>query len=328
MRNTLLRNRIMSAPTLKQVYGPVSSRRLGYSLGIDLIPFKTCSYDCVYCQLGRTTDKTIERREYVAVAAVLEELEQRLAHGDSFDYITLAGSGEPTLNSRIGDLIVAIKSLTNIPVAVLTNGSFLWQRDVRDALMPADLVLPSLDAGDSLLYKCVNRPHKAISFEKMVDGLAGFADRYKGNIWLEVLLLGGVTGIQNEVEKIASVIRRLKPERVQMNTVVRPPAEEFATPLSQNQMLRLKKLFPGQTEIISDVVTENWRKLPRAASKKNEVLSLIKRRPCTSRDIARSLGTHVSEAVKSLQELVASGEASVIAGNPGTFYIPAKSQKR
>jgi wyosine [tRNA(Phe)-imidazoG37] synthetase (radical SAM superfamily) len=311
----------VSAARLRHIYGPVPSRRLGQSFGIDLVPFKTCTYDCIYCHLGRTTHKTLERREYVAVADVLSELEQKLASADTFDYITLAGSGEPTLHDGIGDLILKIKAMTNIPVAVLTNGSLLWMRDVQDALMPADLVLPSLDAGDKLLYRYVNRPHKDISFEQMVDGLAGFADRYKGDIWLEVLLLGGVTGIHDEVEKIASIIRRLKPKRVQMNTVVRPPAEEFATPLSQNQMLKLRGLLPGKVEIISDAETGDWRKLPRAASRKSEIFSLIMRRPCTSTDVARSLGMHTSEALKSLHELVMSGKIRTVAGNRRTFYI-------
>ena len=185
----------MSATVYRHVYGPVPSRRLGRSLGIDLVPFKTCTYDCVYCQLGRTTNKTIDRQEYVPIKDVLTELEQKLAAGDIPDYISLAGSGEPTLNLGIGRLIAEIKSLTDIPVAILTNGSLLWMPDVQDALMAADLVLPSLDAGDEHLFQYVNRPHEEISFERMVDGIATFTRRFPGEVWLEILLLWRVTGL-------------------------------------------------------------------------------------------------------------------------------------
>lgn len=310
----------MNARRMQHVYGPVPSRRLGRSLGIDLVPFKTCTYDCIYCHLGRTTNKTLERKEYVAVTDVLSELEQRLARSDIFDYISLAGSGEPTLNDGIGDLILNIKSMTNIPVAVFTNGSLLWMSEVQDALMPADLVLPSLDVGDERLFRYVNRPHKNISFEKMVDGLAGFTHCYKGEVWLEVLLLAGVTGIRDEVEKITSIIRRIELTRIQMNTVVRPPAKAFATPLSRNQMLALKEIFSGQVDIISDIEPGDWRRLPGSDSTRNDVLSLLSRRPCTSTDVACSLGMNISEALKHLDALIASGKAAAVPVNERTFY--------
>jgi wyosine [tRNA(Phe)-imidazoG37] synthetase (radical SAM superfamily) len=310
---------------LLHIYGPVPSRRLGRSLGIDLVPLKTCTYDCVYCQLGRTTKKTLERREYVTVAEVLSELESKLDCPDRLDYISLAGSGEPTLNSEIGNLILGIKSKTDIPVAVLTNGSLLWMSHVQDALMPADLVLPSLDAGDRQLFQYVNRPHKDISFEQMVDGLAGFAQRYKGEIWLEVFLLAGVTGIPNEAEKISSIIRRIRPTRIQMNTAVRPPAESCASPLTRNQMLALKGIFSGAVDIISDIELGDWDKRPNFDSARNDILSLISRRPCTSTDIARSLGLNASETLKQLDELMMAGEAATLRVRKKTFYAAKKS---
>jgi wyosine [tRNA(Phe)-imidazoG37] synthetase (radical SAM superfamily) len=325
LREASLWDPVMNERRLKHIYGPVPSRRLGRSLGIDLVPFKTCTYDCIYCNLGRTTKKTLERKEYIAIPDVLSELEQKLAGSDAFDYISLAGSGEPTLNSGIGDLIAKIKSMTNIPVAVLTNGSLLWVSGIQDALMQADLVLPSLDAGDKLLFRYVNRPHKNISFEQMVDGLAAFTDRYKGEVWLEVLLMAGITGIPEEVEKIASIIRRLKLTRIQMNTVVRPPAEEYATPLSQNQMIALKGIFPGEVEIISDIVPGDWSRLPSPDSMKNDILSLLSRRPCTGKDIACSLGLHVSEALKYLDTLVIAEQVETVRMSGNKFYATKRA---
>ena len=169
------------------VFGPVPSRRLGRSLGVDLVPLKTCSYDCIYCQLGRTTCKTIERKEWVPLDAVLNELEGKLSTRP--DYITLSGSGEPTLYSRLDEVIERIKSITDIPVAVLTNGSLLWQEDVQQQLAAADLVMPSLDAGDPATFHLVNRPHEALTFEKMLSGLIAFRQHFHGRYWLEVLLL-------------------------------------------------------------------------------------------------------------------------------------------
>ena len=310
----------MNARRFNHIYGPVPSRRLGRSLGIDLVPFKTCTYDCIYCHLGRTTHKTLERKPYVAIQDVLGELDQALANLNTFDYISLAGSGEPTLNSGIGDLIVKIKSMTNIPVAVLTNGSLLWMRDIQDALMPADLIIPSLDAGDSSLFQYVNRPHENISFEQVVDGLTAFSTRYKNEIWLEVLILAGVTSVREEAEKIASILRHMRLSRIQMNTVVRPPAEAYAKPAFRDQMLVLKEIFQGQVDIISDIQPGNWRTLSDSDSAGNDVLSLLSRRPCTSADIAHSLGLHLSEALKYLDALVTAGKVTTIPMSQKTFY--------
>jgi wyosine [tRNA(Phe)-imidazoG37] synthetase (radical SAM superfamily) len=187
----------MNAEIFKYVYGPVPSRRLKRSLGVDLVPFKTCTYDCIYCQLGRTTEKTNLLKEYAPIERILAELKKKLALGPRPDYVTLSGSGEPTLHCRIGELIHQIKRVTPIPLAVLTNGSLLWSRCVQDALMEADLVLPSLDAGDERLFRYVNRPDELIQFETMVQGLREFNARFKKPVWLEVFLLAGVTGDQN-----------------------------------------------------------------------------------------------------------------------------------
>ncbi len=203
------------------IFGPVPSRRLGRSLGVDLVPFKTCTYDCIYCQLGRTTCKTHERKEWVPMDAVLEELKQKLATHP--DYITLSGSGEPTLCPRLGEIIERIKAMTSIPVAVLTNGSLLWLKEVRAAVALADVVMPSLDAGDDLLFQTVNRPHPEITFERLVSGLEQFRREFTGQYWLEVMLLAGHTALPAHVQKIAHWVQRIRPDRVQLNTATRPP---------------------------------------------------------------------------------------------------------
>ena len=310
----------MAATGFRHVYGPVPSRRLGRSLGVDLVPFKTCTYDCLYCQLGRTAKRTIQRKEYVPIEAIVLELQKKLAGAAAPDYISLAGSGEPTLNSGIGDLIRKIKNMTNIPVAVLTNGSLLWMREVQDALDAADLVLPSLDAGTAAMFRRINRPQRSLWFAQMVDGIAGFTKRFQGEVWLEVLLLAGVTGIPAEAQKIAAMVKRIGPARTQINTVTRPPAETSAHPVASDQLITLKDFFPGRVEIISAIERpEISRSLMDETSVKN-VLALLRRRPCTADDVAKGLGIHALALLKHLDALIQEGQVTITRIDGRTFY--------
>jgi len=286
------------------IFGPVPSRRLGRSLGVDLVPFKTCTYDCVYCQLGRTTCKTVERKEWVPLDEVVDQLKEKLP--TSPDYITLSGSGEPTLFSPLAELIAAVKAMTDIPVAVLTNGSLLAVPEVLNGILDADLVVPSLDAGDETLFRHVNRPHDEISFEKMVDGLVRFRQAYAGEYWLEVFFLGGVTAFPAEAEKIAKLVDRIGPDQVHLNTVTRPPAEDFALPVSKETMLRLADTFGDRAQVIADY--RGTHKRAEFTSQRGDVLNLLRRRPCTIDDIAGGLGLHRNEVVKYIEELSTEGK--------------------
>jgi len=287
---------------MKYVFGPVPSRRLGRSLGVDLIPFKTCTYDCIYCQLGRTTHKTIERKEWVPMEDVLCEVETGLeAHPD---YITLSGSGEPTLYSRIGEVIDRIKSMTDIPVAVLTNGSLLWREEVRRELMNADLVVPSLDAADESMFRAVNRPHDEISFDELLSGLAAFRDEFRGEYWLEILLLGGHTATDSEVKKLARHVERLKPHRVQLNTVTRPPAESFAFGVPFERMSELAAKFDPPAEVITSHHITGGGGL---YASREAIIEMLRRRPCTLEDIAGGLSMNRNEVIKHIQELNTQG---------------------
>ncbi len=217
------------------IYGPVPSRRLGRSLGIDLVPYKACSYDCVYCQLGRTTCHTSRRRSYVDPAEVLTELKGRLSRGPAPDYISLAGSGEPTLCRGLEELISGIKALTRIPVAVITNGSLLSRLPVAEALLSADLVVPSLDAGDEKTFRLINRPCRGIGFGEMARGLVEFGQSFRGRLDLEVFLVAGLNDSADQVKRIARLAERIAPRRVQLNTVARPPAESWAGAVSDRK---------------------------------------------------------------------------------------------
>ncbi|MBN1586645.1 MAG: radical SAM protein [Candidatus Omnitrophica bacterium] len=302
------------------VFGPVPSRRLGRSLGVDLVPFKTCSYDCIYCQLGRTSCKTLERKEWISIEDVLAELRCKLATKP--DYITLSGSGEPTLFSRLGELIGRIKVMTDVPVAVLTNGSLLWREEVRSQLLEADLVIPSLDAGDPAMFRFVNRPHEDLDFENVMDGLVRFGREFQGEYWLEVFLLGGYTSIKSEVLKLARCARCINPDRIQLNTVTRPPAEDYAFNVPRERMNELAVMFDPVAEVIADF--RGVHQQPEFAAGREDVLTLLKRRPCSIEDLSSGLGFHRNEAIKYVEELKSknlveekwvSGRLYYVAGN-------------
>jgi len=310
----------MSSRAMRHVYGPVPSRRLGRSLGIDLVPFKTCSYDCIYCQLGCTTNKTTERREYVPVHEVLEELSSRLPQAPAPDFIGVAGSGEPTLHERIGDLITGIKQMTSIPVAVLTNGSMLWVPEVRADLEQADLVLPSLDAGDARSFERVNRPHPDISFSRMTEGLITFAEGFRGTIWLEVFVLAGITDVPEEIARIAAIAKRIDPARVQLNTVARPPAEDDALAVPAEKLDGLRRLFSGPSEVIAESRRVESTTTSAGRNVEGQIRALLARRPCTVRGLSAGLGVPPNEVIKHLDVLCARGAVRTKRKDDITFY--------
>ena len=309
----------MAEKTFKYIFGPVPSRRLGRSLGVDLVPLKTCPFDCIYCQVGRTTNRTIERKEYVPFDDVLSEIKQKLNSKPLPDFITFSGSGEPTLYSRIGELITKIKAITEIPVAVLTNGALLWEKEVQDDLLQADVVVPSLDAGDEETFQRANRPHPEITYKKLVDGLVEFRKRFSNQLWLEVFLIEGITGKISQVEKIISHVRHIKPDRVQLNTVTRPPAEHFAVPLTKEEMHKFAEIFGKNAEVIADYSHVHEQK-DFAASRK-DVVNLLKRRPCSLEDIIEGLAIHRNEALKHLEHLLEEGSIKSEAKDGKLYYL-------
>jgi wyosine [tRNA(Phe)-imidazoG37] synthetase (radical SAM superfamily) len=296
----------------------VPSRRLGRSLGLDLVPYKTCTYDCLYCQLGRTTVKTLNRAAYVSVEAVIRELRCKLSEGREIDYITLSGSGEPTLYSELSPLVAGIKNITSIPVAVLTNGSLLWNEDVRKGIDRADLVIPSLDAGDGACFKRVNRPVDGIDFDAMIDGLHRFRQSCRSAFWLEVFLLDGITATEEHVMKMAAHVRSIAPDKVQLNTVVRPPGYRSALPVQHDRMLDFAEFFGGNAEVIADYPDASGAE--SYGTSRQDIVRLLERRPCTVEDIAAGLSIHRNEAVKCLEHLLADNAVSIVENERGVFY--------
>ena len=289
------------------LYGPVPSRRLGRSLGIDLVPHKVCTYDCIYCQIGKTTEKTLLRKEYVPEEEVLEEVKAFLLEKSSpIDYLSLSGSGEPTLHSKIRSIIKTIKEITTIPVAVITNGSLLCEREVREDLLQADVVLPSLDAVSPEVFMKINRSHKKLSIERVIEGMVEFRKIYKGQIWLEILFCKGVNDGEGELLKMKKVVEQIQPDRIHLNTVVRPPSEEWVVPLSQMEMEEIKVFFGEKASIISEF---DRHLLPVPESNLAErILRILRRRPLSLSDLSKGMGIPQSELDKYIKPLVQEGK--------------------
>ncbi|TKJ36392.1 MAG: radical SAM protein [Planctomycetes bacterium B3_Pla] len=296
----------------KYLYGPVPSRRLGLSYGVDIVPLKICTLDCVYCQLGRSIRKTVERKEYVPVEPVLAELSEALTDGSEADFITIAGSGEPTLNSRLGELIDGIKHLTDIPVAILTNGTLLYRQDVRADCAKVDVALPSLDAGDEQTFKKIDRPHPTISIETVISGLCSFRQEFAGQIWLEVFFVDSINTGPEQIAKIKDAIRRIRPDKVQLNTAIRPTAESNVVKLDAGKLHDIAKQLGPECEVVADFSTEPSDEDAlglncATRSKTQTLLSMLKRRPCSLCDLCTGLAISETEVLRHISELEQGG---------------------
>jgi len=305
----------------KYLFGPVPSRRLGMSLGIDLVPKKVCSLNCVYCEVGKTTKLTTERKEYILYDKVTRELAHYFANNPNPDYITFPGSGEPTLNSRIGDVLQFIKQKKpDIPVAVLTNGTLLYDEKVRDELMDANVVLPSLDAATEITFQKINRPAPQLTVEKYIQGLIDFRKEYKGKFWLEIFLLKDYNDSKEELDLLKKAILKINPDSIQLNTLDRPGTVENLIPLSKNELQEIIDYWNlPKVEIIASpperTNIESYRDDVETA-----ILETIARRPCTLDDLHNFLGIHINEINKYLGTLEANNQIETVKLERGVFY--------
>jgi wyosine [tRNA(Phe)-imidazoG37] synthetase (radical SAM superfamily) len=293
-------------------YGPVASRRFGYSLGIDLIPYKVCSFNCIYCQLGKTTVKTIERKRYreINLHNFLAELEDIIKNAKRIDYITFSGSGEPTLNSDIGILINNVKKITDIPVAVLTNGSTLYKEDVVNDLRNADLIKVSLDACNERVFKKINRPYHTLVFNNIINGINLLSQSFNGRIWLEIMILKNVNddlSASYEFRKILSqnnILDRI--EKIHINTPVRPSGFKEVFIPSSGDIEILKNTLGKKAEIINQITENDFLSNYYKQNKEiyERIVELAKRRPATIKDFSHSLGMNINEIIKCIRLLL------------------------
>lgn len=267
------------------VYGPVPSRRMGLSLGVSPIPRGTCNHTCVYCQLGRTTHLTNIPGHFYPVEEILSEVEGWLDHHRRIDIITIVGEGEPTLYADLKALITGIQNLTDLPVAVITNGALLYEAEVADALEQADLVLPSIDAPDERLYRRINRPHGSLSFDRVIQGLRDFSRHYRGRLWIETMLLKGVNDSDDSLLRLRRLINTIDHDRLFINTPVRPPAETDVAEPSRERLEAALRILGGTA--IDHLVSEGFAS--NIEDSLEAILSIIRRHPMNQFEIRQFL---------------------------------------
>ncbi|NTV15295.1 MAG: radical SAM protein [Desulfobulbaceae bacterium] len=318
---------------MKYLFGPVNSRRLGLSLGVDLVPAKICSFDCIYCEIGPTTALTVKRGEYSPTAAIIAELEEyfvALEAGHSGlvtpQVITLTASGEPTLHSGIARVIAYLKGRTEIPVVVLTNGSLLDDPQVRLDLMGADIVVPSLDAVRPESFAQVNKPAGSCGDpQKLLEGLISFTEEFGGSVWLEILLVEGINDSEADIVALVEAVAQIKPERIQLNTVVRPPALAMARPLSSARLQEIAGRFGDiPVEVVGNFVSQGSPVGERTAE---EIRAMLQRRPCTLEDVRQALGLSEETVARLIGELVGAGKIGETIHDGRKYYQVNKPEK-
>jgi wyosine [tRNA(Phe)-imidazoG37] synthetase (radical SAM superfamily) len=290
------------------------------------VPHKVCTYNCIYCQVGRTTEETVVRKEYIPREEVLEEVKSFLSKGGPpIDHLSLSGSGEPTLHSQIRSIIEGIKGMSKTPVAVLTNGSLLYEKDVREDLLQADVVLPSLDAVSQEVFRKINRPPGGFSVEKVIAGIVEFRRIYRGQIWLEILFCRGVNDGQDELGRMKEAIDQIRPDRIHLNTVVRPPAETWARPLSAEELEKIQA-FLGER---ASVITEFDRHLLSGleGDRREEILKILRRRPLSVIDLSKGMGISLEELEGEIRPLVQEGKLRVRSVGDLVYYEIAKGDE-
>ncbi len=304
---------------MKHVFGPVPSRRLGLSLGVDLLIPKICTMDCLYCELGPTTDRRIERGRFVDLGEVLDELRTRLAEKPDVDYVTFSGSGEPTLSLDLGDAIDGVRALTDARIAVLTNGSLMTDPDVRKALMKADVVIPSVDAVSGEAFQRINRPDPGLDPEAIVKGIATFTEEFDGEVWLETVIVKGMNDDPHEVARLAHAAALISPARIHVNTVVRPPAVAGTEAVSDSRLGEISKALGHHAEVIA---SPSVRSHAFAADSAEVIVDMVARRPVTIGDIASALGVSPGEAAKIVGSLLDGKRLEVVRHGDLLYYVP------
>lgn len=307
--------------SFKYLFGPINSRRLGISLGIDMVPFKTCSLDCVYCECGATTKLTCDRREYINTSEVKQELSDFLSKNPKIDYVTFGGSGEPTLNSSIGEILQFIKSsFPQYKTALLTNGTLFYMPGVRTEVLDFDLICPSLDAITDSAFKKVNRPSDTLQNQMIIDGLIEFSKVYKGLLWVEVFIVPGVNDSEEELKLFKETLQKIDPDRVQLNSLDRPGTCDWIQPAPSQQLEKIAAfLSPLPVEIIS-------RSSSRPISDivgmdiEESILSLIRRRPSTIEELAVISGKTINEIKSILEHLICNKKAENYKIGEKLFY--------
>lgn len=313
-------------PKKKYIFGPVPSRRLGTSLGVDIVPYKTCSMNCIYCECGKTDKFTIERKEYVPIEDVIAQLDEHLSEKPELDYITFSGGGEPTLNSGIGKIIRFVKEkYPQYKMCLLTNGSFLGNDDLIEDLRKIDLIVPSFDASNDSELAKINIPCPGITVEGLIEAYEKFRSRVKCQFWLEIFIVPGINDSDESIAAFADAVRRIAPDKVQLNTLDRPGWADWIRPAPEEEIRRfigpIEKFAPVETIGKFKYKTRDTSKNRTPAEIDEALKTLITGRPSTLEDIAFSLGIERNTAEESIARLEAAHKVSRDKRERGIFFM-------
>ena len=312
---------------MQYVYGPMLSRRLGQSLGVDLIPLKTCNWNCVYCQLGRTVPLSNERKDFFPPEDILKEVKTAFKTYKSFqiDWIAIVGSGEPLLCKSIGWLIQQFRMMTKIPIAVITGGSLFYRPEARHDVALADAVLPTLNAGSPELYKRISRPHPEITFEKYVEGLVKLGEEYRGHLWPEVMLIKGLNDTEDALQDIACVLQRIRCDEIHINLPVRPPAESWVQPSDEEGLIRAMVILGDKAHVIRPVNENTVRHNYETWT--DTVTSIVSRHPLREEEVTNMLSHFTSRKSDTiLDEIKSSGNVQIIERYGRRFWCAADAR--
>jgi wyosine [tRNA(Phe)-imidazoG37] synthetase (radical SAM superfamily) len=303
------------------LFGPVRSRRLGLSLGLDLVPLKVCSFDCPYCQVGATTCKTVERLEYVPTAEILSEFEDWLATDGRADCVTLAGSGEPTLHSGFGEILAGIGSRSRFKRVLLSNGTLFWMPEVRAAAARADVVKGTLSAWDEESFQALHHPHASLTFDRFLKGLCDLRTVFGGEYWIEVFLVPGLNDKEEQVRRIALLAKEIHPDRIHLNTAVRPPADVAVRALSYERLAELASWFMPVAEVAASGRPADGASGGHVVGNLPERLcALVSRHPASAADLAASMAIDQASAEFILRQLVLEGRLKTDTRDGTVYY--------
>lgn len=303
--------------TYKYLFGPVVSRRYGLSLGVDLVLPKTCSFNCIFCQIGETPATTVTRQSKPPFEDILNELRAWCNSGNDADVITLAGSGEPTLHLHFGRVLSYVKDQTPYPSLLLSNGSLFFQEDVRSQATDADIVKLSLHAWDQTSFQRVTRADPTLEFEKIVDGYRRFRDIFEGRIELEVFVVPGINDTPQQMERIAEVAQSFSPDSIFLNSAVRPPAESSVQQVHPAVIDELTALFGRAAE--GRECKPDLKKLPYSD---DAVVKLTARHPATINQLAKQFNISHESLLMNLKKLENEGSVALQIKEGETFVLP------
>jgi wyosine [tRNA(Phe)-imidazoG37] synthetase (radical SAM superfamily) len=309
----------------RHLFGPVVSRRLGLSLGVDVIPYKYCSLNCIYCEVSKTTHLTLKRKAFFNIQEITDELDDFLAAQPKLDYITFSGAGEPTLNSSLGEIVRYIKvKYPQYKLALITNSTLLGEPEVQGEVNRCDLVMPSLDAISEDCFQAINRPCYELTAYEIVQGLEQFRQEYKGQIWLEIFIVPGFNDNLVELELLKEAVGRIKPDKVQLNSLDRPGTEAWVETAGYGSLEDIKALLQEGSTIPVEIIARAKREgqITRFEQEyMDELISLIQQKEHTKQELAKAMEIHVNEVSKLLQHLDRQDNLTSRRTRKGILYI-------